>query len=155
MGNSTRFEARPTTYKGIQMRSRLEAGFAQWLDRWEMPWEYEPRAFASDAGQYLPDFCVQIQFGYESATAYIEVKPHPPSPQTMDRLARQMSVIHDSEPDAVLLVAEGSYIWWLHKPGSWGLCQWSFDPIRALPPILGVWMRPKYEPWNDEYWNVD
>jgi hypothetical protein len=49
-------KARPTSYKGIEMRSRLEADFAGYLDRKEKIWEYEPRAYASQHGQWVPDF---------------------------------------------------------------------------------------------------
>lgn len=48
--------ARPTIYKGIEMRSRLEARFAAWMDRNEWEWAYEPECFATEEGQYLPDF---------------------------------------------------------------------------------------------------
>lgn len=47
---------RPTIYKGIKMRSRLEAKCAQWLDFVEAEWQYEPICYADERGQYLPDF---------------------------------------------------------------------------------------------------
>lgn len=53
------FKARPTIYKGIHMRSRLEAGFAGWLDRSNIEWEYEPFAVGDEHGQYLPDFVLR------------------------------------------------------------------------------------------------
>lgn len=62
-------KARPTVYKGIQMRSRLEAHAASRLDHVGIPWEYEPDCFASEAGQCLPDFKL---FG---KPFYLEVKP--------------------------------------------------------------------------------
>lgn len=34
--------ARPTTYNGIKMRSKLEADFAVILDKYDLKWEYEP-----------------------------------------------------------------------------------------------------------------
>lgn len=34
------FKARPTIYRGIQMRSRLEAAFAQVLDESSVEWVY-------------------------------------------------------------------------------------------------------------------
>lgn len=71
------FKARPTIYKGFQMRSRLEAGFAGWLDRMHLKWEYEPYAVGDEHGQYLPDFLVQNVFEMdgETAPAHIEIKP--------------------------------------------------------------------------------
>jgi hypothetical protein len=59
--------ARATTYRGIEMRSRLEARFAGVLDDLGVAWRYEPRALASRDGQYLPDFV--------SGATVIEVKP--------------------------------------------------------------------------------
>lgn len=102
-------QARPTTYKGIQMRSRLEALFAQELD--EVPgkgqtgWEYEPQCFASEAGQYLPDFRINYEAG---PVRYIEVKP--PSADAAAAL-KLMHIILASDPDAMLMVAvsDGGY----------------------------------------------
>ena len=85
------FKARPTIYKGIHMRSRLEATFAQHLDHSDCGrhWRYEPECFADETGQYLPDFyatgCVsgkpcsfdshsQVVPVYTGGT-YYEVKP--------------------------------------------------------------------------------
>ena len=96
--------ARPTTYRGIQMRSRLEAQYARLMDTDEMPteWIYEPRAFGGLGGQYLPDFeILGMPF-----PMYVEVKP------TLERayaVMSQMTVIWESEPKArlVVIVKEG------------------------------------------------
>jgi len=68
--------ARPTTYNGVRMRSRLEAAYAEQFDAFGWRWEYEPECFASPAGQYLPDFRVWPGFYDEAGPTYIEVKPH-------------------------------------------------------------------------------
>lgn len=60
--------ARPTVYQGVQMRSRLEARFASFLDAAHVAWTYEPRAYRGKAGEYLPDF----QIGDRT---FIEIKP--------------------------------------------------------------------------------
>jgi hypothetical protein len=65
-------KARPTKYKGIQMRSRLEARFAAYLDLIGADWRYEPEAFADERGQYLPDFEI-VRDG--SPRQFVEVKP--------------------------------------------------------------------------------
>ncbi len=111
---------RETIYKGVKMRSRLEAGFAMWLDARETPWKYEPCAFGSSAGQYLPDFHIPRLFDVRLRTdvsAYVDVKPKSLDPVPVAdtvwgadgipntlALARQMAVIWDSEPDAALLI---------------------------------------------------
>lgn len=66
-------EARPTMYRGTLMRSRLEADYAAELDRRGLRWLYEPICFASDEGQWLPDFKVTRPDGRPDV--YVEVKP--------------------------------------------------------------------------------
>lgn len=45
----------PTTYRGTQFRSRLEARWASFFDLVEWPWVYEP----FDTGDWIPDFLVR------------------------------------------------------------------------------------------------
>lgn len=92
------WRARPTVYKGIRMRSRLEASVAAWLDSEGDAWEYEPVCFGNAAGQYLPDFRVT---GQNKTTYYLEVKP-----ANADHTAalKRMHVIRSSEPRAFLAV---------------------------------------------------
>ena len=63
--------ARPTLYRGVAMRSRLEAAWAEQFDAFEWPWLYEPQAFAPRLGQHLPDFRVTV----DGQPWYAEVKP--------------------------------------------------------------------------------
>lgn len=112
--------ARPTTYKGIQMRSRLEATFAAFLDRAGFYWLYEPRAFAGDGGQYLPDF--EIPWDDDRST-YVEVKP---PLEDLDEQIRRMGVILESQPESGLLLATPAGTWSLDMdwavPVRWCLC---------------------------------
>lgn len=68
-----KFKPRPTVYNGITMRSRLEAAWAEQFDAFGWGWEYEPICVASKAGQYLPDFRLQIPGAL--GDVYVEVKP--------------------------------------------------------------------------------
>jgi hypothetical protein len=90
--------ARATVYRGIEMRSRLEAVVARFFDVAGLAWSYEPRAFANERGQYLPDFLLPDALA-DGRPLYVDVKgvlgPAPP-------VWRRMSIIWDSEPDAVL-----------------------------------------------------
>jgi hypothetical protein len=65
-------KAIPTTYRGVNFRSRLEASWAAHYDRHRLPWNYEPEGFTlSDGTRYLPDFYLP------TARAWAEVKgPH-------------------------------------------------------------------------------
>lgn len=99
-------KARPTTYNGIKMRSRLEAQFAAALDELGVTWEYEPRAFADERRQYLPDFRIERDDG--ATNVYVEVKPvlseEDEKFNPSDILA-QMRVIYRSEPGCLLAIA--------------------------------------------------
>lgn len=90
-------EARPTVYRGVQMRSRLEATFAADLDATRVRWKYEPRCYADGPLQYLPDF--ELSGPATSRRIFIEVKP---TLSDQEDVCRRMEVIHASEPDAIL-----------------------------------------------------
>jgi hypothetical protein len=94
---------RVTLYRGIRMRSRLEASYAAHLDATVGPgkWEYEPTCFAGPTGQWLADFRVDGPDG----RAYVELKPASmrESPGgVIDKIARQMSIARLSDPQCVL-----------------------------------------------------
>jgi hypothetical protein len=105
---SAPLRARPTVYRGIAMRSRLEAHFAAALDRVadRGEWSYEPRAYADETGQYLPDFelCDSRHF--------VEVKP------TRERALEAIDrarIVFASEPDAIVWI-----VWPVSTPdGDW------------------------------------
>ena len=60
LGRTTRKNkwSTPTKYKGIQMRSKLEARYAKSLDKRKIKWTYEPEKFwLEELGcYYIPDF---------------------------------------------------------------------------------------------------
>jgi len=59
----------PTTYGGVQFRSRLEASVAAHFDKIGLRWDYEPEGFELlDRTRYLPDFYLP------QARAWLEVK---------------------------------------------------------------------------------
>ena len=95
-------QARPTTYNGVKMRSRLEARWAELLDLACVPWQYEPRAYASQRGQYLPDFVVTNG----RVPWFIEVKGHVEIAD-LGGVLRRMEIIQASEPDALLWLVIG------------------------------------------------
>jgi hypothetical protein len=95
----TEIKSRATTYRGIKMRSRLEADYAGHLDREGVySWGYEPECFAGPGGQWLPDF--GLTGGVIGGRTYVEVKPE--SLQDIDPVLRQMEVAWLSEPAAGL-----------------------------------------------------
>lgn len=110
-------KARPTLYKGIQMRSRLEADFAAFLDRNGAEWQYEPTCFAGPDGQWLPDFCVLSG----ESLIYFEVKPESLGRDQIDPTLERMAVAWLTDPAAILQ-----------------LVIWSFgDPLRSRT-LMGI-----------------
>jgi hypothetical protein len=66
------FRSRPTVYRGIQFRSRIEARWAVIFDFFGIQWEFEPEHYSLPVGNYLPDFWLVGQ------DCWIEIKgPHP------------------------------------------------------------------------------
>lgn len=63
-------QAKPTWYKNVLFRSKLEASWARIFDLMEIQWEYEPCKFSWSNGSYIPDFKVKIQ----SEDWFVEVK---------------------------------------------------------------------------------
>ena len=135
-------KARPTLYKGIQMRSRLEADYAAHLDRTWQSWEYEPDCFAGPDGQWLPDFRV-------GGIVLQEVKPasliRRREGETdydiacrMDPILQRMLIARESEPEVPLELVFWSYgaqepdlcvvgvsgVPWLAAVGSLPLLMW-------------------------------
>ncbi len=166
--------ARPTIYKGIEMRSRLEAGYAMWLDRQRWDWAYEPCAFGNETQQYLPDFRIDgvldLTTG-RTAPAYVEIKPD--YERDINALLRRMEVIWDSEPDTHLIIQAPP-----RTDDQLGVvrCLWRFDTprvdgsvqshrtegcatwmaaCRGLPgPTLGLPLHAKTGPWSGEWWKA-
>lgn len=169
-------KARPTVYKSIRMRSRLEAGYAWWLDQWGFTWEYEPCAFSDDSGQqYLPDFVirgVEITGRTRPADVYVEVKPtvwaHDAvrDVKILTHLIRKMAAIRSSEPDAALLLEcpspndHGAATTLMIEPRSEDvppmveLMSWAPGPAEvpyARPALVPVLARSS-GPWFGEWW---
>lgn len=153
----TKFKARPTVYKGIQMRSRLEAGFAAWLDECGLYWEYEGSAYASEKGQYLPDFLVVgISFLGFRDPIHFEVKPdsylakasetYPDGQMAIDEFEVQHQILKASVPNALLFLATPSGIYW-SDGHLFPACFVSVGPAR--PVELAILLPP---PWAGEYW---
>ena len=98
----TASNGRETLYKGIRMRSRLEADFAAFLDQNHADWDYEPVCFAGPDGQWLPDFRVR----HGKWVIYFEIKPRSlldsEDTDPIDPNLERMSVTWLTEPDAIL-----------------------------------------------------
>jgi hypothetical protein len=77
----TLIKARPTRYRGIMFRSRLEATWAAFFDQLQWPWEYEP----FELNGWLPDFVIKG----ETKDVLVEVKPTTtPDLDTLEKITR-------------------------------------------------------------------
>lgn len=57
----------PTTYKGVQFRSKLEAKWAVFFDSMRVKWKYEPFSFNIGRHSYTPDFLLpEMDFRHET-----------------------------------------------------------------------------------------
>lgn len=160
----TDFTPRPTVYNGVQMRSRLEAGFAMWLDEWGFRWEYEPCAFGTGAGQYLPDFRLDdITVGWlgTKEPIYIEVKHAEwfSKAVKVDRVALMEAnahIIRENEPRSVLLTAQPKadpfFVW--NPCGQHGCVteRAHFFMVAGVGRVMSCEATRK--PWPDGYWKV-
>ena len=119
------WKARPTTYMGIPMRSRLEARMAAHLDAAGEPWEYEPRAFANRSGQYLPDFYLAPSEEFK-APIFLEVKP---TLEQAEAVLGRVEIILDSVPGAWLMVvgAKECVYFWRRPGGQWAKAPWEWN----------------------------
>lgn len=61
-------KALPTTYNGVQFKSRTEARWAAYFDLMDVEWRYEDEAYLLPSGGYLPDFYLPLH------DCYAEVK---------------------------------------------------------------------------------
>jgi hypothetical protein len=95
------------------MRSRLEAAWAEQFDAWQVRWEYEPRCFASEEGQYLPDFLTHPWDPEQHL--YVEVKPAsflPIGPEATTKCGeecnRWLRILQASDPLARLWIVSSA-----------------------------------------------
>lgn len=158
---------RPTYYRGILMRSRLEVTVAEWLDARMVKWEYEPARHSGPGGTYLPDFRLPfVHIEGKPQVLHLEVKPlilakQPPG-KWVGPLLKSMEWIWQAEPQARLAVTsphDDTYwrvpITW-QSPGGWKLidglwvrcerCEWAgIENYRAWE---GAFYMGGSEPWR-------
>jgi len=91
-----RIKAIPTTYKGIEFRSKLERNVAACLDAAKVEWTYEQEGYDLGGEWYLPDFWLP------KAKQFIEVKGQveDPSIEKSVKLAHAVRQELDDEEEA-------------------------------------------------------
>lgn len=102
-------KAIPTTYHGIEFRSKLEAKYAQAFDRLGIVWEYEGHGFRFDDGTYYcPDFYMP------NIDTYFEVKG------VMDTASeRKLNMLAAEKKNVVVGKPNGNIV--TNLAGMWGM----------------------------------
>jgi hypothetical protein len=100
-------EAKPTTYHGVNFRSRLEARWAAFYDSYDYRWAYEP----IDFGSWSPDFLLT----HKTYTDFVEVKPI----LDFDKETGDKMMKHSSGNGGLLLCGLGPCQCWLNTKGWW------------------------------------
>lgn len=67
-------KAKPTSVFGVDFRSLLEASWAMFFQRLDIPWLYEPATFIFNRQVYIPDFCISPTKDFREVY-WIEIKP--------------------------------------------------------------------------------
>jgi hypothetical protein len=135
-------KAIPTTYKGTQFKSRMEADVAFVLDAMGMEWVYEPESFLLDDGtHYMPDFWIEQQ------RLWVEVRGY--ESEKGVRQIRQFSQFLLSERPQQAFVVIGSDVPFMLRRGflsrtdlvRCGVCErWTFtDKVRDLDKDGTYW----------------
>lgn len=125
-------QARPTLYKGIQMRSRLEADYAATLDRDGYPWEYEPTCFAGEDGQWLPDFGI----AHHDMHTYVELKPA----YLLERKDGESAHDYIGRIDAIL--TQMTVAWQSETKANLELVFWTYGGWEPVFSVLGFRTHP-------------
>lgn len=111
------YAAIPTTYNGIEFRSRLEAKWAAFFDEMGWGYEYEP----DDFDNYIPDFALLGR-----TRSFVEVKPFYSCSEADDKCdkARSLSIATGER-----VICLGSTINYTHDPE---YHRQSYDPAVML-----------------------
>lgn len=163
-------KARPTVYNGVKMRSRLEAGFAQWLDELGHGWKYEPECLAQPTlGQYLPDFVITNVLDLwadKIRDVYVEVKPGVwidnmgGATEAFDECIRMRRIVESTYPESLFMLAmDGANAYrteFLHSfdkvdgVRSVNTARWILLSDRS--PVLMPHFTDAPLPWRGEWW---
>lgn len=97
---------KPTWYKYIPFRSRLEAKWAVFFDVLNVPYIYEPKDFDLPSGRYLPDFLLRPNTRYHFWQEWVEVKWGVPTPHEV-RLIQELCLA-ENKPASIFY---GPEVW--------------------------------------------
>jgi hypothetical protein len=125
-------QAKPTIYKGIQFRSRLEVQWAKFLDERQVIWEYEKYPFLFGEEGYLPDFY------FPELGLWGEVKPTTLDSEAFHKVVRVVELTH--QPFALLEGNPEPKAYRMMQPdfSIKLVCFWGMLKAPRLPPIVNT-----------------
>lgn len=108
----------PTTYRGIEFRSRLEAKWAIMFDLLDWEWEYEP----IDLDGYIPDFHIN----FDRQNFFIEIKPAMRIEELQPAMDKATQALGEQRYETILVLGGsiGRARW-----GSAGHIEWGLDAL--------------------------
>lgn len=139
MADAPRATPIPTTYRGVEFRSRLEARWAVFFDELGIRWLYEHEGYKlADGTCYLPDFWAP------TLATFFEVKPAAPS----DEEETRCRLLAEGTGHRVILLvgAPGAWLddggWYrdpsqMFLPGPDGGCDWDLNYLPCECPHCG------------------
>ncbi len=99
-------KAIPTTYKGVEFKSRFESEVAMLLDKLGLEWQYEPKSFLLPGGHYMPDFFVP------SIKLWVEARGYDNKDWQLDQFREHIGTIKESyvvfKHDSHMLISKSS-----------------------------------------------
>lgn len=143
--------AKPTKYRGIEFRSRLEARWAAFFDLCGWDWEYEPIDFDG----WFPDFAI---FG-KKFPIYVEVKPVTEMPiDVCNRIANSI-INHNCFDFECLVVGQkpiiesedwsaNVYLGWMYERY---VLQEALEVEKKVTPIDFDWHEAAIGQWDGQF----
>jgi len=102
--------AKPTTYKGVPMKSGNEVTIARALDDVGLAWKYEAVRYADNRDYYTPDFHITIEvvglagFPSKQSCVHVEAKPYMNDEKMLRHAIRRAQILEQSTDDPLLFV---------------------------------------------------
>lgn len=114
-----------TMYRSIQMRSKLEAKFAFFLDNLKIIWIYEPKTFLLSSGiMYKPDFYLP------ELNQWIEVKGN--IEDHNKEISKQFVIDNRS---TLILISSKDIFWYSYKDGNYSDEEYTENEAEEVPGI--------------------
>jgi hypothetical protein len=134
----TLIKAIETTYRGVKFRSKLEAQWSFVFDLMGIEWHYEPQAFHTSHGPYLPDFFLPKT--NRGKGSWVEVKAAEPTDCEYEKLCEVVGNTENTnfEPSNLALFLFGSMLEQeeAHK---------SYEETRSIPGGGRNWVCGDYD----------